>query len=171
MFEKGQYVSYGKHGVCVVEDITHMDIPGIDKDKLYYVLSKVYTRGNKIYTAVDNHKVVMRRILSKHEAEDLVEEIPDIEQLAVSNDKSRNDKYKEAMAKGDCREWVRIIKSLYHRKQECLAKGRKVAVTDERFCKEAEDYLYGELALSLGIKKDEVENFIILHAQEHLSAS
>ena len=36
MFEKGQYVNYGKHGVCVVEDITHMDIPGVSKDKLYY---------------------------------------------------------------------------------------------------------------------------------------
>ena len=27
MFQKGQYVNYGKHGVCLVEDITHMDIP------------------------------------------------------------------------------------------------------------------------------------------------
>lgn len=171
MFKKGQYVNYGKHGVCVVEDITHMDIPGVDKDKLYYVLSKVYTRGNKIYTAVDNEKVVMRRILSKHEAEDLVEEIPDIEQLVVANDKSRNDKYKDAITKCDCREWVRVIKSLYHRKQECLEKGKKVAVTDERFCKEAEDYLYGELALSLGIERDQVKDFIVSHVGERLQAS
>lgn len=73
MFEKGQYVNYGKHGVCVEEDITHVDIPGVDNQKLYYVLSKVYTKGNKIYTAVDNQKVVMREILSKNEAESLID--------------------------------------------------------------------------------------------------
>ena len=165
MFEKGQYVNYGKHGVCVIEDVTHMDIPGVDKEKLYYVLSKVYTKGNKIYTAVDNNKVAMRRILSKDEAEDLVKEIPQIEQLTVADDKSRNEKYKSALTTCDCREWVKVIKSLYNRKQECLKNGRKVAVTDERFFKEAEEYLYGELALALGIDKGDVEQFIISKAE------
>lgn len=169
MFEKGQYVNYGKHGVCVVEDITHIDIPGVDNNKLYYVLSKVYTKGNKIYTAVDNNKVVMREILSKNEAESLIMEIPQIEQLAVANDKSRNEKYKDALITCDCREWVKVLKSLYHRKQECIAKGRKVAVTDERFYKEAEDHLYGELALSLGIEKDKVEDFIISKVEQQAS--
>lgn len=169
MFEKGQYVNYGKHGVCVVEDITHMDIPGVSKDKLYYVLSKVYTKGNKIYTAVDNHKVRMREILSKNEAEDLIREIPQIERLAVPNDKSRNEKYKDALTTCDCREWVKVIKSLYQRKQECIANGRKVAVTDERFYKEAEDHLYGELALALGIDKGQVEEFIISKVEAQAS--
>ena len=169
MFEKGQYVNYGKHGVCVVEDITHVDISGVDSNKLYYVLSKVYTKGNKIYAAVDNHKVKMREILSKNEAESLIKEIPQIEQLAVANDKSRNEKYKDAMVTCDCREWVKVLKSLYHRKQECIANGRKVAVTDERFYKEAEDHLYGELALSLGIEKDEVEDFIISKVEQQAS--
>lgn len=169
MFEKGQYVNYGKHGVCVVEDITHMDILGTDQNKLYYVLSKVYAKGNKIYTAVDNQKVKIREILSKNEAEHLIDEIPQIEKLSVANDKSRNEKYKDAMTTCDCREWVKVIKSLYDRKQQCIANGKKVAVTDERFFKEAEDHLYGELALSLGIEKDEVEDFIISRV-EHENA-
>ena len=171
MFEIGQYVNYGKHGVCVVEDITHMDIPGADKDKLYYVLSKVYTRGNKIYTAVDNKKVPMREILTKSEAEDLIADIPQIEKLEVANDKSRNDRYKDAMTTCDCRQWVKVLKSLYSRKQDCIARGRKVAVTDERFYKEAEDHLYGELALALGIEKGEVEDFITQRIEANKSKS
>lgn len=163
MFKKGQYIQYGNHGVCVVEDITHMDMPGIDKNKLYYVLSKVYTQGNKIYTKVDNDKVIMREILSQKEAMALIEEMPQIEQIMVENDKSRGEKYKLAMNKCDCKEWIRIIKSLYQRKQECIAKGKKVAITDERFYKEASDHLYGELAISLGIEKDSVEDFIVSH--------
>ncbi|MCR4802063.1 MAG: CarD family transcriptional regulator [Lachnospiraceae bacterium] len=166
MFEKGQYVNYGKHGVCVVEDITHIDIPGLDQNKLYYVLSKVYTKGNKIYTAVDNHKVIMREILTKNEAETLIQEIPEIEQLKVANDKSRNEKYKNAITSCDCREWVKVLKSLYNRKQDCIAKGKKVAITDERLYKEAEEHLYGELALSLGIEKNQVEEFIISKVEQ-----
>lgn len=160
MFKKGQYIHYGNHGVCVVEDITHMDMPGVDKNKLYYVLSNVYTRGNKIYTKVDNDKVIMRAILSQKEAMDLIEEIPNIEKMKVENDKSRGEKYKLAMNKCDCREWVRIIKSLYQKKQDCIAKGKRLAITDERYYKEAEEHLYGELAVSLGIEKDSVEDFI-----------
>ena len=160
MFQKGQYVNYGKHGVCLVEDITHMDIPGVDKDKLYYVLSAVYTKGNRIYTAVDNQKVKMREIMTKSEAEHLVQEIPNIEQLVVANDKSRNEKYKSALTTCDCIEWVRVIKSLYSRKKACIEKGKKVAATDERYFREAEDYLYGELALSLGIERDAVGDYI-----------
>jgi CarD family transcriptional regulator len=160
MFQKGQYVNYGNHGVCLVEDITHMDIPGTDKNKLYYVLSAVYTKGNRIYTAVDNTKVKMREIMTKSEAEHLVHEIPNIEQLPVANDKTRKEKYKNALTTCDCIEWVRVIKSLYNRKKDCIKKGKKVAVTDERYFKEAEDHLYGELALSLGIDRDAVGDYI-----------
>ena len=89
-----------------------------------------------------------------------MQEIPNIEQLVVANDKSRNEKYKSALTTCDCIEWVRVIKSLYSRKKACIEKGKKVAVTDERYFKEAEDYLYGELALSLGIERDAVGDYI-----------
>ena len=38
MFEIGEYIVYGVKGVCRIEDITHIDISGADKDRLYYVL-------------------------------------------------------------------------------------------------------------------------------------
>ena len=41
MFEIGEYIVYGVKGVCRIEDITHIDISGADKDRLYYVLAPV----------------------------------------------------------------------------------------------------------------------------------
>ncbi|MBQ1688015.1 MAG: CarD family transcriptional regulator [Lachnospiraceae bacterium] len=165
MFEIGQYVNYGKQGVCKVEAITHMDMPGVDKDALYYVLSAVYKRDTKIYIPVDNHKVKMRGILSQTEAKELIADIPQIAPLAVKNDKSRKDAYKDALTTCDCKEWVRVIKSIHERKQYCKAEGKKVAVTDENFYREASDFLYGELAISLNIEKDKVEQYIINHVK------
>ena len=31
MFEKGEYIIYGRSGICKIEDITHLSISGIDQ--------------------------------------------------------------------------------------------------------------------------------------------
>ena len=35
MFEIGEYVVCGAKGVCQIRDITHIDMSGADKEKLY----------------------------------------------------------------------------------------------------------------------------------------
>ena len=47
MFEVGEYIVYGCKGVCQVEEITHIDIPGSNKDRLYYVLAPLEDRNGK----------------------------------------------------------------------------------------------------------------------------
>ena len=53
-----------------------------------------------------------------------------------------------------------MIKTLYLRRQERVERGQKVTATDARYLKAAEDQLYGEFAMALGIEKGEVEHFI-----------
>ena len=55
---------------------------------------------------------------------------------------------------------MRIIKTLYLRKQTRLSKGQKIIGLDERYLRLAEDFLYGELAVALGIPKQKVEDYI-----------
>lgn len=160
MFEIGEYIVYGVKGVCQVEDITHIDIAGADKNRLYYVLAPIGESSGKIYAPTDNQKVMMRRIISKEEADRLIEELPQIEMLWVPNDKQREAKYKEALNTCDYRAWVSIVKTLYTRKQERVAQGKKVTALDERYMRTAENELYSELSLTLGIPKTEMENYI-----------
>ncbi|MGN0158904.1 MAG: CarD family transcriptional regulator [Brotaphodocola sp.] len=160
MFEKGEYIIYGTSGVCRIEDITTMNMASVPDDKLFYVLSPSGQKGGRIFTPVDNTKTVMRRILSKEEAAQLISEIPGIEELWITNEKMREEKYKECMRSGDCREWIRIIKTLYLRKQERTKQGKKITATDERYLRMAEDYLYSELEIPLGIPKTEMEDYI-----------
>ena len=49
MFHIGQFVSCGNKGVCTVEKITTLDIAGVDKEKMYYILKPYYM------PAVDEH--------------------------------------------------------------------------------------------------------------------
>lgn len=160
MFEKGEYVVYGSTGVCEVMDITTMDLEGVPKDRLYYVLHPYAQKDGRIFIPVDNEKNVIRRILSKKEADNLIDDIPNIDEFWISNDKLREVKYKECIRSCECREWIRIIKTLYLRKQERLANGKKITATDSRYFKQAEENLYSELSISLNIPKEEMEKYI-----------
>ena len=160
MFEIGEYIVYGSKGVCLVEDITHVDIPGASKDRLYYVLGQVENGAGKIYVPIDNEKVTMRKVISRQDATDLIQEMPQIEQLWIDDEKRREALYKEAMRTCDYHEWVSIIKTLYFRKKERTAQGKKITALDEKYLKAAENELYTELSLTLGIPKNEMSNYI-----------
>lgn len=160
MFEVGEYIVYGLKGVCRVEDITHIDISGADKGRLYYVLSPIGESNGKIYAPTDNTKVMMRRVITKEEAQRLIEEMPQIELLWVPNDKQREETYKEALNTGDYRSWVSIVKTLYLRRQERVAQGKKTTALDERYMRTAENELYSELSLTLGVPKEQMEAYI-----------
>ena len=160
MFEVGEYIVYGCKGVCQVEEITHIDIPGSNKDRLYYILAPMDDRNGKIYAPTDNEKVAMRKVITEKEAKQLIEEMPQIEKIWVSNEKQREIKYKEALRTCDYRAWISIIKTLYFRKKERIAQGKKITSLDERYLKAAENELYSELSLTLGIPRGEMEQLI-----------
>jgi CarD family transcriptional regulator len=108
----------------------------------------------------------MRKILTKQEATTLINRMPEIETIWVANEKFREENYKKAMRAYDCEEWIKIIKTLYLRKEERKAEGKSVTATDERYLKTAESHLYGELSLALGIPSDQVEGFIARRVKE-----
>lgn len=166
MFEKGEYVVYGTKGVCQVEDITHVDMPGADKERLYYVLCPVHNTSGKIFSPIDNQKIVMRKVISEDEAKELIAEIPSIEELWISNEKEREAKYKEAVLSCDYKDWVGVMKTLYLRKQRRIAQGKKVTALDEKYLHLVENELYDELSIALHIPANQMER----HIKEQIGA-
>lgn len=170
MFQVGDYVVYGTTGVCLVLDVGMMDLSESTRDRLYYTLSPLGDRDGKIYTPVDNQKVILRSVLTKGQAEELIDDIRNIGTLWVKDEKRREEIYKEVLRKCDCREWVKIIKTLYLRRQSRLAEGKKVTAVDERYLKMVEMNLYGELAIALEIEKEEVGEYIYKRVAEQKAA-
>ena len=77
MYSIGDKIMYGGTGVCVVEQITSMKMSSADQPRDYYVLRPLYQSGT-IQIPVDNVKVPIRPIMTRSEAETLVDGIPDI---------------------------------------------------------------------------------------------
>lgn len=160
MFEVGDFVVYGSDGVFQVDQVGPLSISGIPEDKIYYTLVSPYMKGSKIFSAVDNRKVVMRAVMKKDEALELIDSMKDIELLEISDDKKRNEVFKEALRTYDCKDLVRIIKTLYVRQEKKLAEGKKNTAGDEKYFHMAEERLYGELAISLDMEKSAVKEYV-----------
>lgn len=160
MFGIGEYVVCGNKGVCIVEDVTTLDISGVDKEREYYILKPLYMAGSTVYVPVDSAEKSMRRVLKRDEAQKLIKEIPDIPLLVITNEKLSEQMYRECIRSNDCEELIKIIKTIYLRKQKRMQAGRKVTAVDAKYFHLAEDNLYGELAVALEMPKDEVEGYI-----------
>ena len=145
VFVKGEYVVVGNKGVCTIEDITTLNISGVDKEREYYILKPVYVPGSTVYVPVDAAQDSMRRVLTKEEAKQLIDEIPEIPLITITNDKLLEQEYRGCMKTNNCEEWIKIIKTIYLRKQKRLEAGRKVTAVDAKYFRIAEDNLYGEL--------------------------
>ena len=113
MFNKGEYIVHGRKGVCKVEDITHLDIDGADKKRLYYVLIPMKNQDSKVFYPTDNDKIPMRTIHTKDQVEEIVEHINEIEPIWIDNERQREYKYKEVIGSCDCKQLIGIIKTLH----------------------------------------------------------
>lgn len=161
MFQLGELVLYGRTGVCRVEDITEVRERGEKQVQKYYILKPLYQSCN-ITTPVENGKVFMRSIISREEAERVVDEIPTIEPEIYYNRNLNQlrEHYRTVMETFNCTELVRLTMSLYRKKREAEEQKRKFGAVDERFMKEAEELLFGELAAALDIPRDDVRGYI-----------
>ena len=55
---------------------------------------------------------------------------------------------------------MRLIKTSYQRNQSRIEKGKKATTSDERYLQMAEENLFGELAIPLGMSRGEAEAYI-----------
>lgn len=172
-FQKGDTILYSSYGVYKIEEITEKSFGG--DQKLYYSLIPVFHGDSAIFIPIDNEMLTakMRRILSKEEIYDLIRNMPKEKANWIENEQERKAKYKEIIAKGDRRELVRLIKSVYLHGQKLKSTGKKLHVVDERFMKEAERLLYDEFAHVLKIERSQVIPFITQQVdhEEHLDVS
>ena len=156
MFSVGEKVVYGENGVCTVIKIAPLEISGASKDKLYYYLAPLI--GTGVYYSPVDSGAFMRPVISREEAEALIEAIPGIAP-AVCNDSRFNHVdafYKELFKQHSCEALVAIVKGLHERLAERKTKSSRAETTMKR----AKDILHGELSTALGIELSEVEDYI-----------
>ena len=162
MYQVGDWIFYGNIGACQVKEIGRKKIPGVEKEHLYYTLQPLNSDCS-ISTPADSEKVFMRPVISKDEAEHLIGMIPTMTPKAYYNAALRQltEHYESLLNSHDCQELIQMTMSIYEKKKEVTMQKRKLGAVDEKFMRKAEELLFGELSIALGIEKNQVQDYIV----------
>lgn len=154
MYQVGDMIVYGRTGVCRVEGIEE------NKGKKFYALMPLY-QSCSILTPVDG-KVFMRPVISREEAQELIDALPEMETAPCEGKAMREltEHYQSSIDTHDCKALAVLTKSIYEKKRVAEREKKKFGAVDERYMKEGEALLFGELAVALDISMEEVKGYI-----------
>ena len=160
MYEIGEQILYGIHGVCRITGVESMRF-GKARAR-YYVLEPVEQPGAKFYIPVENEAAVakLRPLLSREELLALLhsEEVRNYPWIADEN--QRKLRFRELINSGDREALMGMIGALLRHKNAQLAAGRKFHQSDENFLNDAQKLLNAEFAQVFGLEPKDVNAFI-----------
>lgn len=160
MFKINDYVVY-KKDVCKIIDIKEKQF----NNQNYFVLAPIDDNSLKIDVPVDNRCGYLRELITKDEAQKIIQDIPNIE-IIKNNDKMIETEYRNLLNSNKHRDLIKIIKTTYLRNKERLDSNKKVRDKDLQYFELAEKYLYNEFSIVLNLTYEETKNFVITKVLE-----
>ena len=162
MYQVNDIIVYGVQGIYQVDSIVEMKLGKTKEAKMYYVLKDMFHQENKIYAPTDIKTVKMRKIISKNEAELLIEQISTIKPVSAEDEKSNQQVYQTLLNSIAPENWISLLKSISRKDTQRKEKGiKQLAQSDHHLKKVTESLLYGELSISLASSKEEIEAIMI----------
>lgn len=160
MFQCGEQVVYGIHGVCTIIDL---EIRTVDRNKIeYFVLEPNDQPGTRFYIPTQNQAAVakLRPILSQTELDALLRSEETSCDTWIADENQRKQYYRELIGSGDRAALIRMVHTLHKHKEEQAAAGRKFHLCDENFLRDAEKLLNAEFSLVLDLKQEDVPSYV-----------
>lgn len=161
MFQQGDFVVYGMHGVC---RILGLEVQRIGRNSVeYYVLEPVKHTGDRYYVPTQNAVAVskMKPLLNKEQLDELLSSPDAALDVWIADENQRKQKYRELITGGDRVALLSMVRALHIHKENLLAQERRLHLCDVNFLRDAENLLGEEFSLVLGIEPNEVGNYII----------
>ena len=157
MLSTGSVFLYGDSGVCRVQEIRRERFKNRGEQD-YYILKPVYRPNATLHVPADGDIFArrMRPLLTRDEAQALVQDLPGLETDWISDDKARAEHFRQVISDCDRRELLRMVKTVYRRRRELLAMGRRLHSVDEALWHSAEKIVSEEIAFVLEKEPDGV---------------
>lgn len=153
-------VIYSGKGVCTIISIEERDFGGVNK--LYYILKPTYHDNSTIYVPADNPKLMakMKKVLSREEVDNIINNISTHSAKWIENTEERRSYYKCVLEEADRSKILSIIRCIHQKQASKNKKEKKPHIFDIQFMQENEKIIIEEFAIALGIKPNEVNDYI-----------
>ena len=160
MYQIGDWVVYGIHGVC--------HIIGIEKQLVnrkrvkYLVLEPLAQTESRFYLPIDNPTAIakLKAVLTKEELLELLSSEVVQEDIWIVDENHRKQNYRELIGSGDRVMLMKMVTSLYRYKAQQLSAGKKFHQSDENFLRDAEKLLSSEIALVFSLSQIEAREYL-----------
>ena len=163
MFEVGQWVMYGIHGVCRVAG-TEKQLVNRKRSE-FLVLEPLSKAESKFYLPLGNPTALakLKPVLSEEELRALLNSPEIREERWIDEESRRKMYYKELITRGDRKEILQTIYALYRYKAAQIEAGKKFHLCDDNFLRDAERLLSSEISLVMNLSADEARDFLRRH--------
>lgn len=165
MYQAGDWVVYGVHGVCRVVGTEKQLVNR--KRTLYMVLEPLSQSESRFYLPAENPATLakLRPVLSREELAALIDSDEVRQDAWIQEENRRKQHYRELIGCGDRMALMRMITSLYRYKAAQLEMGRKFHQSDDNFLRDAERLLASEISLVMELPPEEARNYLREHLQ------
>ena len=160
MYQTGDWVMYGVHGVCQVIGTEKQLVNR--KRTLFLVLEPLAQPGSRFYLPAENETALekLKPVLSLAELTDLLGSDLARQHRWIQEEPRRKQYYRELIGSGDRVALMQMVSTLYRYKAEQLATGRKFHQSDDNFLRDAEKLLASEIALVMQLPQDGARNHL-----------
>lgn len=167
MYQPGDQVLYGIHGVCRILDVEERRV---DRKRVeYYVLEPLEQPGSRYYVPTQNAAAVakLRPMLTQPELDALLHSDAVRQDSWIADENARKLRYRDLINSGDRGALISMVSTLHRHKQSQTAAGRKFHQCDENFLRDAEKLLNSEFARVLNLEENQVMGYVLkqLHAE------
>ena len=109
----------------------------------------------------------IRKLLTKDEIISLIDSAAKSDDVCwQNNSKERKSLFNSILNSDDCEKMLEMLKTLHFHQEKQKLNGKKLVSSDEIAMKTAENVLFQEFSIVLGIDYDSVEDFIISRANK-----
>ena len=156
MFKINDSVIHCREGLSTIIAINNMN------GKDYFLVSVRHNSGETIYVPVETAESIIRPLMDKKAADELLKYIKKIKKDFNANTKQRRDAYKKKLSSGDVKEIAYLYRQLYF--YEAMGGEEnteiKLGPVDIDMLSYAENMLMDELALTYDVKRGEIKAFV-----------
>ncbi len=160
MYQAGQQVVYGAHGVCT---IVGTEARNVDRKTIeYFVLQPVQQPDSRYYVPSHNQNALakMRPLMEKDALMALLQSKEIRTEAWIPDENRRKQYYRELITSLDLGAMIRMIHVLRQQRKQLLDTGKKFHLCDENFLRDAQRLLRTELLMVLDIPESELEGYL-----------
>lgn len=164
-FDSGMNVVYKNIGVCIIESVEKKNFDGTN-DIEYYKLKPITSNTSTYYIPVENSDDKLRSLFTKNEVDSFIDNMTSADEIWVDDSRERRMIFGNILKSDDYQSIIGMIKALYMHQNEKIKNNKHLSSSDEMLLNSAENLMFQEFSVVLGIEQSEVRNYIIQRIEQ-----